>query len=130
MAVFRTAIAYFSAVFAFAFAMGVARTLIVSPRIGATAAVLLEVPILLAASWVIARRLLRDRDLTLPQRIAVGTIAFVLTMASEAVLSELMRGQDLDEWVATVVTPIGLVGLAGQLGFAAIPALIVIRSRS
>lgn len=130
MAVFRTAFAYFSTVFAFAFAMGVARTLVIAPRIGATAAVLLEVPILLAASWLIARRLLRDRDLALPQRIAVGTIAFVLTMASEAVLSALMRGQSAGEWAATVATPIGLVGLAGQLGFAAIPTLIGIRSRS
>lgn len=124
MAVVRTAIAYFSTVFAFAFAMGVARTLVIAPRIGTTAAVLLEVPILLAASWVIARRLLRDRDLALPQRMAVGTIAFVLTMASEVVLSALMRGQSAGEWAAVVATPIGLVGLAGQLGFAAIPALI------
>ena len=130
MAVIITAIVYFVTVFAFAFAMGVARTLAIAPLIGTTAAVLLEVPILLAASWVIARRLLRARDLTLPQRIAVGTIAFVLTMASEAVLSKLMRGQDAGQWAATVATPIGLVGLAGQLGFAAIPALIGIRSRS
>ena len=124
MAVFRTAIVYFLAIFAFAFAMGVARTLVIAPRIGATAAVLLEVPILLAASWVVARRLLRDRDLALPQRMAVGTIAFVLTMASEVVLSALMRGQSAGKWAATVATPLGLVGLAGQLGFAAIPALI------
>lgn len=130
MAVVHTAIAYFSTVFAFAFAMGVARTLVVAPLIGTTAAVLVEVPILLAVSWVIARRLLRDRDLTLPQRIAVGTIAFVFTMASEVVLSALMRGQSVGEWAATVATPIGLVSLAGQLGFAAIPALIGIRSRS
>jgi hypothetical protein len=40
MAVVRTAIAYFWAVFAIAFAMGVARTLVIAPRIGATAAVL------------------------------------------------------------------------------------------
>ncbi|MBK5264706.1 MAG: hypothetical protein JJE34_05650 [Alphaproteobacteria bacterium] len=130
MAVMFTAIAYFATVFAFAFAMGVARTLVIEPLIGATAAVLLEVPILLAASWVIARRLLRDRDLALPQRIAVGTIAFVLTMASEVVLSALMRGQSAREWAAAIATPIGLVGLAGQLGFAAIPALIGKSSRS
>ena len=130
MAVFCTAIAYFPTVFAFAFAMGVARTLVIAPRIGATAAVLLELPILLTASWLIARRLLRDQDLALPQRIAVGTIAFVFTMASEVVLSALMRGQSAGAWAATVAAPIGLVGLAGQLGFAAIPALIGIRSRS
>lgn len=130
MAVFRTAIAYFATVFAFAFAMGVARTLVVAPRLGDTVAVLLEVPILLAASWVVVHRLLRDRHLALPQRIAVGTIAFVLTMASEAVLSALMRGQNIGEWAATVATPLGLVGLAGQLGFAAIPALIGMPSRT
>ena len=130
MAVIITAITYFATVFAFAFAMGVAQTLVIAPLIGVTAAVLLEVPILLAGSWLIARRLLRDRDLALPQRIAVGAIAFVLTMASEVVLSALMRGQDVGEWAATVVTPIGLVGLAGQLGFAAIPALNGMRSRS
>lgn len=130
MAVIITAIAYFVTVFAFAFAMGVARILVIAPLIGTTAAVLVEVPILLVVSWVIARRLLRDRDLTLRPLIAVGTIAFVLTMASEAMLSELMRGQIAGEWAATVATPIGLVGLAGQLGFAAIPALIGIRSRS
>jgi hypothetical protein len=55
MAVIITAIAYFVTVFAFAFAMGVARTLVIAPLIGTTAAVLVEVPILLAASWVIAR---------------------------------------------------------------------------
>lgn len=65
MAVIITAITYFATVLAFAFAMGVARTLVIAPLIGVTAAVLLEVPILLAASWVIARRLLRDRDLAL-----------------------------------------------------------------
>jgi small-conductance mechanosensitive channel len=129
-AVLITAISYFVTVFAFAFAMGVARTLVIAPLMGATAAVLLEVPILLAASWVIARRLLRNRELTLPQRIAVGTIAFVLTMASEVALSALMRGQSAGEWAANVATPLGLVGLAGQLGFAAIPALTGQRSRS
>ena len=37
MAVIFTAIAYFATVFSFAFAMGVARILVVAPRLGATA---------------------------------------------------------------------------------------------
>jgi hypothetical protein len=77
---------YFAAVFTFAFAMGIARVLVVAPRLGPTAAVLLEVPILVVASWIVARRLLRNRSLTLRQRTTMGATAFTLTMASEAAL--------------------------------------------
>lgn len=114
---------YFVVVFSLAFAMGVARTLIIAPQLGATAAVLLEVPIIVAASWVIARRLVRHRSLSLPQRAAMGIVAFTLTMVSEAVLSALMRGQSVADWAAVLVTPLGLIGLAGQVAFAVMPIL-------
>ena len=112
---------YFAAVFILAFATGVARELVVAPRLGVTAAVLIEVPILVVASWMVARRLLRDRSLTLPQRAVMGAEAFALTMASEAALAAVIRGQGLADWAAAVATPLGLAGLAGQLAFAAIP---------
>lgn len=86
-----------------------------------TAAVLIEVPILVVASWMVARRLLRDRCLALPQRAVMGAEAFALTMASEAALAAVIRGQGLADWAAAVATPLGLAGLAGQLAFAAIP---------
>ena len=112
---------YFAAVFAFAFVMGIARTLIVAPRIGATAAVCIEIPIILIASWFVARRLLRDRFFSLGQRMIIGAIAFVLTMASEAALSTVLPGASASVWAACLVTPLGLLGLAGQIGFAIIP---------
>ena len=112
---------YFAAVFAFAFVMGIVRTLLVAPRIGASAAVCIEIPIILTASWFVARRLLRDRSFPLGQRAAIGLIAFVLTMASEAILSVLMRGEGVSVWAASLLTPLGLLGLAGQMGFAIIP---------
>jgi hypothetical protein len=124
MAVVLTAILYFAMVFAFAFAMGVARVLVIAPRLGESGAVCLEVPILLTASWLVARRLLRDQNLGFPQRFAVGGIAFVCTMASEAVLAGLIRGQSVSEWAAGLATPLGFVGLAGQLGFAAMPLFV------
>jgi hypothetical protein len=34
-----------------------------------------------------------------------------------------IRGQGLAEWVSDLATPLGLVGLAGQLGFAMMPLL-------
>src|ERR1700712_1504501 len=115
---------YFAAVFTFAFAMGIARVLVVAPRLGPTAAVLLEVPILVVASWIVARRLLRNRSLTLPQRATMGATAFMLTMASEAALSVIMRGQSVTDWAAAVATPLGLAGLVGQVIFAAMPIFV------
>lgn len=115
---------YFGMVFSLAFAMGVARALIIAPKLGAVAAVLLEVPIIVAASWVIARRLLQHRSLSLSQRALMGVVAFTLTMVSEAVLSALIRGQSVVDWGADVVTPLGLIGLAGQVAFAVIPILV------
>lgn len=124
-----TGILYFATVFTFAFAMGVIRTFVVAPRVGTTAAVCLEVPILLLASWGVARRLLQHRPFSLRQRFAVGATAFALIMVSEAVLAALLRRQSVTQWALELATPLGLVGLAGQLGFAAMPIFVGRRSR-
>jgi hypothetical protein len=124
MAAMLAGILYFAIVFSFAFALGVVRTVVVAPRLGATAAVLIEVPIVLLASWGVARGLLGRRVFSLPQRAAVGAIAFALTMVREAVLAGLLRGQSVAEWAGEVASPLGLVGLAGQLGFAAMPLFV------
>lgn len=121
--VFVIAILYFGILFTLAFAMGVARVLVVAPRIGPAVAVFIEVPIILAASWIVARRLLRHQRFSFPQRVAVGGIAFALLMACEALLASAILGQSVSQWAAAVATPLGLVGLTGQLGFAATPAL-------
>ncbi|HSC99338.1 MAG TPA: hypothetical protein VLI21_10575 [Casimicrobiaceae bacterium] len=43
---------YFLIVFAFGFAPGVLRTMFIAPAVGETAAVLLEVPVILAFAWM------------------------------------------------------------------------------
>ena len=116
-----TGVLYFAAVFAFAFAMGVARTLLIAPTIGPAAAVLLEIPVILAVSWLVARRLLRNRSFVSSQCAIMGATAFVLTMISEAALAYLLPGQSVAQWVATLGTPLGLIGLTGQIGFAVMP---------
>lgn len=120
---------YFGIVFTFAFVTGVVRVLLVAPWLGSVAAVLLEVPILIAASWMVARYLLRDHCRSVAQRIAMGTTAFAFTMAAEAVLSWTMRGETLTAWASSIATPLGLVGLFGQIVFGAMP-LLVGRSRA
>lgn len=119
----RSAFVYFVAIFALAFVLGVARTLIVAPATGETAAVLLEIPVVLAASWVVARRLLRGRGFALGQRGVMGGVAFALLMVTEAALAGVLRGQSVGQWAQDLATPLGLMGLAGQIGFAAMPAL-------
>ena len=120
---------YFVIVFTFAFAMGVIRTIIVAPRLGTTAAVFIEVPIVLLASWGVARGLLRQRPFSFLQRVSIGATAFALTMVSEAVLAGLLRGQTVMQWALQLATPLGLVGLAGQLGFAAMPVFVGWKSK-
>ena len=118
---------YYAAVFAIAFALGIARALVINQYAGASAAVLLEVPVVIVLSWLIAHHLLKRNSFSLSQSVAMGVTAFVLTMASEVVLARLLRGQSATEWMSNIVTPIGLVGLAGQIAFALMPMLVVER---
>ena len=119
---------YYAIIFGLAFGMGVARTLVVAPRLGATVAVLLEVPLIVVASWIAARHLLRHRSFTQLQNAAMGATGFTLTMVSEVVLARILRGQSAADWAADVMTPLGLIGLAGQIAFAVIPLLAAARS--
>lgn len=122
MSVIVVGLAYFAIIFSFAFAMGVARALVVAPLVGEAAAVFLEVPVLLVASWFVSRRLVRDQLFSLAQLASIGAIAFALTMASEAVLANIIRAQSLAEWASQLASPLGLVGLGAQLSFAGVPS--------
>ena len=116
---------YFGIVFSFAFATGIVRVLWIAPRLGDAAALLIEIPTVVAASWMVARWLLRDRTIPVGQCAAMGAVAFLLMMASETALSYVMNGQSPAEWGATLSTPLGCAGLAAQLVFAAMPVLII-----
>ena len=120
--VWRAATVYFAIVFAAAFCLGVVRTLFVAPKLGALAAVAMEVPIVLALSWVVAGMILRRWPMVQTQRLAMGALAFVILMLAEAMLANLLFGQTLIGFVSAMVTPPGALGLAGQIGFAVIPA--------
>ena len=100
MAVIRAAAVYFGVVFAAAFALGMLRMLVLAPALGPLLAVALELPAVLALSWLVAGRVLRHWPMALRGRTAMGALAFALLMAAEAGL-----------------------GLAGQIGFAILPAL-------
>ncbi len=122
----RAALAYLAVIFALAFAFGAFRVSWLAPRSGAVAAVLIEVPLILAASWFTARAIIpRFGVKTARAALAMGALAFALLIALEYALAVLAFGQSAGEWVAGLVTLPGLIGLTGQLGFALMPLLVL-----
>jgi hypothetical protein len=118
------ALVYVATVFAAAFVLGTLRVLLVAPRLGELAAVTLEVPVVLGLSWLVAGRVMRRWPLPRPdQRLAMGGLAFAVLMLGETILGITLFGRSLAGILAAMATLPGLVGLAGQLGFALVPAL-------
>jgi hypothetical protein len=118
-------LSYFALVFAAGFVLGVVRVLVLLPRSNETVAVLIELPIILAISWAVCRWLVarfRVRG-AIPVRLAMGGLAFGLLMLAETGLSVLGFGRSLAEHLAHYRSLPALLGLLGQLAFAAFPAL-------
>jgi hypothetical protein len=124
------ALRYFATIFALGFALGAIRTMLVAPRTGATVAVLMELPIMLVASWWLARRIVRRMRLMPMQALGAGALAFALLMIAEALLALALGNQDLGAWVADLFQTPGWIGLAGQIAFALFPLAAALRLRA
>ena len=88
-------------------------------------AVIIELPFMLAASWIIAGRIIRWRNVApfIAPRLVMGAVAFLLLIGAETVLGVAGFGREIGAQVAQYFTPAGAIGLAGQAAFGAIPAL-------
>jgi hypothetical protein len=115
--------AYFAVIFAFGFALGVGRVMLTAPVIGETAAVLLEIPVILAASWFVAGWCTRRFGVrsAAADRLCMGFTAFALTLMAELGVSILLFGRTLSDHLAIYGDFPGLAGLAAQILFALIP---------
>jgi hypothetical protein len=123
MRIAKAATAYWSAIFALGFVLGTLRVLWIAPGIGESRAVLLELPVMLAASWLAARWLVRRFGIaSAGQAAAMGALAFALLMASEALLA-LLLGTRLWEWLCAMTRIPGAIGLAGQVLFGVMPVV-------
>ncbi len=124
---------YFGVVFGVAFGLGTLRVLVVEPAVGALAAVLMEAPILLGFSWIIAHRLVSRwiAPGNVQAAALMGLVAFVLLMSAELALSTLVFGESPAGFAAGWTTLPGAVGLASQIAFAGVPIVILLgRSRA
>ena len=122
-----SALAYTAAVFAAGVVLGVLRGLVVTPRVGEAAAILIEVPLMLAISfgaarWAVGRWRVPPRP---APRFVMGALALVLLLGAEVALSTLGFGRTVAEHVARTLRPAALPGLAAQILFGAMPALLL-----
>ncbi|MBP6013433.1 MAG: hypothetical protein KBA31_14505 [Alphaproteobacteria bacterium] len=115
--------AYFLVVFAIGFVLGTIRTLFVIPRFGETNAILVELPVMLAASWIACIWLVRRFAVStaLRDRLAMGVVAFALLMLGELSVSMYGFGRTAADHVASYRTLGAQLGLAAQVLFALMP---------
>ena len=114
---------YFLVVFVAGFFMGTLRVLLIAPAIGETAAVLLEMPVMLTIAWFACRGVLARFAVpaVLRFRLTMGGLAFVLLMAAEIGVSVLGFQRTLADHFRAYAAAPALIGLIGQIAFALFP---------
>lgn len=127
MPVLRASAAYFALVFGLGFAFGAIRTLVLAlaPEVSRLDAVLAELPLMLAASWLISARLVRAFGVppTFASRALMGGLAFVMLQAAELALAALLMQQTPAQYWRGLSETSNALGLVAQLAFATFPLL-------
>ena len=119
----KAGFSYFATVFAAGFMLGAIRTLLVEPKIGALAAVALEMPLMLAVSWMACGWALRrfEVDSKVSTRLVMSVVAFALLMTAELLFSMLLAGRSISDHLTLYLTAPMLLGLSAQLAYALFP---------
>lgn len=129
MRIASAAIAYWAMVFALGFVLGTIRVTWVIPLVGLLPATMIELPIILAASWFASGWLVRRFVIVRgSEALAIGALAFAILMAAECALAVTLMAQSPAQWLTGLAAPHALLGLAGQVVFALMPWLIVRRA--
>ena len=116
---------YFLVVFASGFLFGAIRTFFLAPVMGATAAVVLEVPLILMIAWAMCLKIIDRFQIKtwFFHRLAMGALAFSFLLIAEFLLAVMLSDQPLVGFVQDLQTPRGAIGLAGQVLFGLFPIL-------
>lgn len=111
------------AIFAAGFVLGTVRTVFLLPYMADWQAVLIEMPFILLACWVIIRHVIRHRSIAggKPVRMMYGATAFATLLLCEWVMVVMMLGQSSSTFFDRLITGAGLIGLAGQLLIVVMP---------
>src|SRR3974390_466090 len=124
-AVIKAGLAYFGAVFVVGFILGAVRVLVLVPRLGETASVLLEVPVILAVSWRLSGWTTQEFRVSsaVSRRLLMGVVAFALLMLAEMGVSVFAFGRSIEDHFASYRSSLGVIGLIAQIAFAFIPLM-------
>jgi hypothetical protein len=118
---------YFALVFALGFLLGTVRTLFVrdAPGDGRLIGVLIELPIMLGASWFLCRTVIRRCAVasTVAARAVMGGVAFALLLLAELAVGALLFGRTPGEHFALYRDASYALGLAAQMAFACMPLI-------
>lgn len=122
----RAGVIYFAIMFGVEFLLGLARSYVLAPVIGAGWAAALVLPVMFVTAWMVSRTVF---DRLGPRRRpwsagVMGLVAFVLFLAGELVLS-LGTGRGVAEHFALYRTAPMLFGLGGQMLYAVFPLIQV-----
>jgi hypothetical protein len=130
MRILKAAVAYFALVFGAGFALGTIRILWIVPRLGTRMAELMEAPIMLVITIVVARLVVRR--LAVPpkpsSRLGMGCIALFLLLLAEFSLVLYLRGMSINDYIASR-DPISGTVYYGELGILAIIPYFIDRGR-
>lgn len=123
----KAGLVYTGIVFAFAFVTGALRTILLAQDFGLTpvAAVLFELPLILIVAWITCRGVLRRMQIParVDRRLVMGVVALVTTIALEFALAATMNGSSFAQFLAGYGRADVILGLLGQIAFAAFPLL-------
>jgi hypothetical protein len=124
--VLSVATVYFLMLFALGFVLGTVRVLFVAPSIGVLGATLLEVPLMLAASffgcrWVVGQWRVST---ACAARVAMALWFMVLLVLFEMLLGVALFGRTLSGTWSRLATPAGMVGLSAQIIAALLPLFV------
>ena len=127
----RGALTYFALVFGAGFLLGMIRVPLVVPRIGERYAELAEMPFMLVAMLFAARHVMHKygHDVGSGGLLALGTLALLLLLAAELLLTVLIAGRSVVDYLTGRDPVSGSVYIAMLIVFAAMPWLQARRSQ-
>jgi hypothetical protein len=119
---------YAIVVFSIGFILGTIRILLLAPCLGETIAVIVEAPVILAASWFVCRWCVDRLDVrrTISARSLMGLVAFLVLMSAEVRLGAVFGRSFMDQ-LASYGSLSRAIGLAAQVIFAMFPVIQVWR---
>lgn len=125
----QAGLAYFAAVFAAGFALGVVRVSWVEPALGRLAAVAIEIPLMLIISWIVCRWCIDKFRIpaSAGPRLIMGGSAFLLLIVTEFALSVAVLGTPAVEVAQSYAEPAKAIGLVSQIVFGMFPVLQIQR---